>query len=227
MLRTAGPEVYDQWVDHEIPFDDPAVENAGETFAEIAFNTDYIVGTTDQIPSIDFRDAVDGLVTPSVEEPSCLLHRQASFITAFFPEETEIGVDVDVFPFPAIDTDLPKAALIAGDYMAVFADRPEVVTFVEAFNQPGMLCAIGGHPGTSRITPHVETSGDCYNDEILAISAEAILDAVREGGARFDASDLMPSSVGSGTFWTGMNEWMGGKDLDTVLSEIEASWPEE
>ncbi|MCA9898396.1 MAG: hypothetical protein KC433_09405, partial [Anaerolineales bacterium] len=28
LLRTAPPETYDQWVNHEIPFNDPAVINA-------------------------------------------------------------------------------------------------------------------------------------------------------------------------------------------------------
>jgi alpha-glucoside transport system substrate-binding protein len=36
----------------------------------------------------------------------------------------------------------------------------------------------------------------------------------------------MPAQVGAGTFWTGMVEWLSGaKDLDTVMAEIEASWP--
>src|SRR5690606_33103829 len=30
VLRTAGVEVYDQWVNHEIPFDDPAIKTAAE-----------------------------------------------------------------------------------------------------------------------------------------------------------------------------------------------------
>jgi alpha-glucoside transport system substrate-binding protein len=50
-----------------------------------------------------------------------------------------------------------------------------------------------------------------------------------EGGTgRFDASDLMPTEVGAGSFWTGMVEYMqGGQDaLPGVLDDIEASWPE-
>ena len=36
----------------------------------------------------------------------------------------------------------------------------------------------------------------------------------------------MPGAVGSGTFWTGMVDYVTGKaDLDTVLKEIDASWP--
>jgi alpha-glucoside transport system substrate-binding protein len=44
---------------------------------------------------------------------------------------------------------------------------------------------------------------------------------------RFDASDLMPKEVGSGTFWSGMVDYISGvADLDTVLGEIDASWPQ-
>ena len=44
---------------------------------------------------------------------------------------------------------------------------------------------------------------------------------------RFDASDLMPGEVGAGSFWKGMTDWVSGAaDLDTVLAEIDASWPQ-
>jgi alpha-glucoside transport system substrate-binding protein len=43
---------------------------------------------------------------------------------------------------------------------------------------------------------------------------------------RFDGSDLMPGQVGAGTFWSGMVDYISGAaDLDTVLAEIDASWP--
>ena len=43
---------------------------------------------------------------------------------------------------------------------------------------------------------------------------------------RFDGSDLMPGEVGSGSFWKGMTDYFSGTaDMDTVLKEIDASWP--
>ena len=43
---------------------------------------------------------------------------------------------------------------------------------------------------------------------------------------RFDASDLMPGEVGSGSFWKGMTSYISGTtDLDTALKEIDDSWP--
>jgi len=43
---------------------------------------------------------------------------------------------------------------------------------------------------------------------------------------RFDGSDLMPGTVGAGSFWTGMTDYVSGtKDLEVVLKEIDSSWP--
>ena len=82
MLRTAGPNVYDQWVNHEIPWTDGNVRNAFEIFGDIALNEDYVWGGTTGVLSTFFGDSP----TPLFEDPpGCYMHRQASFITSFFP----------------------------------------------------------------------------------------------------------------------------------------------
>jgi alpha-glucoside transport system substrate-binding protein len=36
----------------------------------------------------------------------------------------------------------------------------------------------------------------------------------------------MPGEVGAGTFWQDMTAWISGQqDLDTTLTNIDASWP--
>lgn len=222
MLRTAGPEVYDQWVNHEIPFNDPAVENAGEVFGQVMFGDGYVLGGAERTPTIAFGDAP----APMFEDPpGCWLHRQASFITAFFPEDAESGTDYDWFPFPPIDQ---EGTLFAGELAVVFRDAPEVRDFVERFMSVDVQCAMGGEPGSSRISPNVEVGPDCYQDPILADASEVLTGALEGGTGRFDASDLMPTEVGAGSFWTGMVEYMqaGPDALPGVLEDIEASWPE-
>jgi alpha-glucoside transport system substrate-binding protein len=44
MLRTVGTEVYDQWVNHEIPWTDPRVKKAWEIFGQIGLNEKYVFG---------------------------------------------------------------------------------------------------------------------------------------------------------------------------------------
>jgi alpha-glucoside transport system substrate-binding protein len=224
MLRTAGPDVYDQWQTHEIPFNDPAVVTAGQDFGQIMFGDGYVLGGADQTPNIAFGDAP----TPMFNDPpGCWLHRQASFINAFFPEGTVAGVDYDWFPFPTISDPSQQAALFGGELSAVFRNAPEVKDYVERFAAQDVQCAQGGTEAASRISPNVNVGPDCYANDLLAGASEVLIAAIKAGNARFDASDLMPSAVGSGSFWTGMVEYMqGGPDsLQGVLDDIEASWP--
>ena len=223
MLRTAGTDVYDQWVNHDIPFNDPAVKTAAEDFGEVMFGDGYVLGGADQTPAVPFGDAPSPMFE---DEPGCWLHRQASFINAFFPEDAEAGVDYDWFPFPPIDQ---EGTLFAGEFAVVGTNgnRPEVVDFLQQFMGEDIQCAIGGITASSRISPNVNVGPDCYANEILAGASEVLTTALSEGTGRFDASDMMPSEVGAGSFWTGMLEYMqGGPDsLDGVLDDIESSWP--
>jgi alpha-glucoside transport system substrate-binding protein len=86
---------------------------------------------------------------------------------------------------------------------------------------------MGSVEGVQRISPNVGVGVDCYSDPIVGTISGSIVDALKGGGARFDASELMPPAVGSGSFWTGMNEWMRGADMVSVFADIEASWPAE
>lgn len=221
MLRTAGTEVYDQWWQHEIPFDSPEVINAAEVMGEIMFTEGYVLGGAEQTVSLAFGEAP----TPMFgDDPSCLMHRQASFIPAFFPEDAEAGVDYDWFPFPPIDQ---EGTLFAGELAMVFRDDPEVVDFLERFASEEVQCAQGAEVATSRISPNVNVGADCYANDLLAESAEVLTEAISEGTGRFDASDLMPAAVGAGSFWTAMLEYMqGGPDvLEDAFASVENDWP--
>jgi alpha-glucoside transport system substrate-binding protein len=221
MLRTAGPDVYDQWVTHEIPFNDPAVATAAETFGQVMFTDGYVLGGADQTPAIAFGDAPGPMFQ---DPPGCWLHRQASFINAFFPEGTEAGVDYDWFPFPPIDQ---EGTLFAGELAVTFRNAPEVTDFLNQFIDVPIQCAMGGVTASSRISPNVNVGPECYANQILADASAVLTDALASGTGRFDASDLMPTEVGAGSFWTGMVAYMqeGPDSLGTVLDDIEASWP--
>lgn len=224
MLRTAGPDVYDQWVANEVPFDDPAVKNAATVFGDIMFTDGYVLGGAAATPDIAFGDAPGPMFD---EPPGCWLHRQASFINSFFPADAQAGVDYDWFPLPPIDQ---EGTLYAGELTVVGANgnRPEVKDFLDKFIGEEVQCEMGSVQASSRISPNVNVGPDCYANDILADASVILTDALESGTGRFDASDLMPAAVGSGSFWTGMVEYMrGGPDsLDGILADIEASWPE-
>ena len=221
MLRTAGPEVYDQWVTNEVPFTDEAVSTAMDRFGEIMFTEGYVLGGAASTPDIAFGDAP----APMFEDPpGCFLHRQASFINAEFPEDAVAGEDYDWFVLPPIDQ---EGVLYAGELTVAGQNRPEVVDFLERFIAENVQCEMGGVQASSRISPNIDVGPDCYANDILADASVVLTDALEQGTGRFDASDLMPAEVGSGSFWTGMMQYMtGGPDnKDAVLEDIQASWP--
>jgi alpha-glucoside transport system substrate-binding protein len=228
MLRTAGVEAYDQWVTNDLKFSSPEVTRAAELLGEVAFGEGYVLGGSANIPDIDFRDAPDPMFQ---DPPACYLHRQASFIVTFFDAADgrvlEFGTDYGVFAFPDIDEG-KKGALGAGELAAVFNDTPAVRAFLDDFTSVEVQCAQGSiNPEIGRISPNTGVGPECYTNPVLATTAQAIVDALNVNGFRFDASDLMPTAVGSGSFWTGMNEYMrGGPDsLAGILEDIDASWP--
>ncbi|MCX7854948.1 MAG: ABC transporter substrate-binding protein [Anaerolineae bacterium] len=215
MLRTAGPEVYDKWVNHEIPWTDPAVKRAWELFGQVARNEQYVWGGTTGVMSTNFGDSPRPLFdTP----PGCYMHRQASFITGFFPEGVKAGEDYNFFTLPPIDSQWGVPALIAGDVIVMLNDTPEVRQFVQYLAGPEPQEIWAGKGGF--ISANKNVSLDAYPDDLTRNMAKAIVEAKV---ARFDGSDLMPAAVGAGSFWTGVMDYVGGKGLDAVLQAIETS----
>lgn len=222
VLRSAGPEAYDQWVTGELDFASPEIKAAVERFGEIVFTDGYIFGGPENITAVDFRDAPDPMFR---DPPSCLMHRQATFITNFFPEGTEAETDYNFFKFPTIDGN--DGSLMAGGLTAVFKNRPEIKEFLDLYTAEEPQCAFGSISDIALISANLSTSADCYENPLIAQAADSLITALQEDTARFDGSDLMPPAVGSGAFWTGMNNFTdnGPDNIDDVLSSIDSAFP--
>lgn len=217
MLRTQPPEVYDAWVSNELPFDSPEVINAIEQFGIFARNDDYVAGGSGAVATTDFRDSPRGLFD---SPPQCYMHRQASFIPAFFPDGTEIGADVDFFYFPAYEAeDLGAPVLGAGTLFAITNPTDgaqELIEFLRSPEAHEVWMSKGGF-----LTPHTGVNPDAFIDDTSRRLNDVLLNATT---FRFDASDLMPGAVGAGSFWTGMVDYAGGADAAAVAAQIQSSW---
>ncbi len=224
VLRTAGPEVYDQWISHEIPFNDPQIVEAFEAAGEILKNPEYVnggLGGVDSIATTPWTDAGYPIL-----DGSCWLHRAANFYQTQWPEGTEVAPDGDVYAFylPTDQTDV-RPVLGGGEFVAAFNDRPEVQAFQTYLaspdwaNQKAVATPTGGwvSANTGLDPENLATEFDRLSYEILA-DPNAVI--------RFDGSDLMPGEVGAGTFWTGMVNWFTGADTQEVVDQIESSWPQ-
>ncbi len=222
LLRTAGPEVYDQWYTHEIPFNDPQIVDAVNQAGEILKNPDYVNGGFGDVSSIATTD-VNQAGLPILQE-QCYLHRAASFYAPNWPEGTDIAEDGDVYAFylPPINEEHGNPVLGAGEFAVAFDDRPEVQAFqdyVSSVEWADLKASLGGW-----VSANNAVDLNNYQDPISRLSAELLQD--EEAVFRFDASDLMPGDVGAGSFWTGMVDWITGAETEDVLTQIENTWPE-
>ncbi len=221
VLRVAGPDVYDQWVSHEIPFNDPQIVEALDAFGEIAKGDGLVLGGSNGILNTGFADAM----TPAFkDEPGCYLHRQGNFATGFYPPEVQEDLDgtVGTFYFPSYEGGYDgQPVLGGGDLAATFnggdEDVQKVMEFLTSDQFGAEWAGIGGW-----LSPHATFDSANYADETTRAIAQSAADA---DVFRFDGSDLMPAAVGSGSFWTEMVKWESGQSTQDTLDAIEASWP--
>ncbi|MCC6613844.1 MAG: carbohydrate ABC transporter substrate-binding protein [Anaerolineae bacterium] len=217
MLRTQPPEVYDAWVSNELPFNSPEVVNAIDIFGQFAKNDAWVNGGAVAVASTDFRDSPQGLFTVP---PQCYLHRQASFISSFFPEGTELGTDADFFYFPPFaGQDLGNPVLGAGTVWTITDDSDAARAFIKWLTTP--LAHEVWMAQSGLLSPHKGVNLDAYANDTLRKQGEILLNATT---FRFDGSDLMPGAIGAGAFWTGMVDYVSGASAQDVADEIQAAW---
>jgi len=218
MLRTAGPDLYDKWVNHEIPWTHPAVKKAFQYFGQIALNDKYVYGGTTGELLTNFGDAGNPLFT---NPPGAYMMKQATFIQSFIKKanpDLVAGEDYDVFVFPPISPVFGTPMLGAGDLISAFKDTPEVralANYLASAQAQEIWCkALGKLAINTKVDPSI------YPDPVTAKAAQLLANA---SAFRFDGSDMMPAAVGQGTFWSGVLDYVSGIPLDTVLANIEAS----
>jgi alpha-glucoside transport system substrate-binding protein len=224
ILRDQGADFYDQWVNHDVPFNDPKVVESLDRVGSILKNDKYVNGGYGDVKSIATTTFQDGGLP--VKDGKCVFHRQASFYAANWPEGTKVAEDGDVFAFylPVTNQDNGKPVLGGGEFVAAFDDRPEVQAFQtflssdvwaneKAKDTPagGWVSANKGLDANNLVSP------------IDKLSAETLQDP--DAVFRFDGSDQMPGDVGAGSFWREMTKWITGQSTQDALDKIEASWP--
>lgn len=219
MLRTQTPEVYDQWVKHEIPFNDPKVVSAIETFGLFAKNDKFVTGGAEAVGTTDFRDSPKDLFSVPAK---CFMHRQASFIPAFFPEGTVVGEDADFFYFPSYESkDLGKPVLGSGTVAGITKANKATDALLDYLLTP-LAHELWMEKGNF-LSANTTVNTDLYASDTQRALGDILLNATT---FRFDGSDLMPGAIGAGSFWTGMVDFVSGESAQSVADDIEKSWKE-
>lgn len=219
-LRVAGPEMYDQLTNHEIPWTDPTVISALEMLASV-WGNDNLVGGTSGALAAEFPESVATTFGDNAEGGVLF---EGDFVAGVIAETTEavVGEDANFFPFPSIDGS-PESVVGGGDVAVALTDSPAAMALVQYLATPEaaeIWAAIGGF-----ISPNSNVDSSVYPDDTTRSIAEALVGA--GDNFRFDMSDQMPPAFG-GTpgagEWAILQEFLGDpSSVDATAAALEAA----
>jgi alpha-glucoside transport system substrate-binding protein len=217
LLHESGGTVYDQWVNHEIPWADSKIKSAWQKFGQIVLTPDYVPGGAITALATNF---VDGSYLPFEDPPKAAMYYLGAFTQGFIAEQFPdlvAGEDYAFFPFPTINSQYAGAVTGGADVVVVFNDNATTRSFIEylaSAKAQQIWVERGGFTSANS-----EVSLSAYPDDLARAAAEQLTGATI---FRFDADDNMPSAVQK-AFWEGTLEYLQNPDqLDAILADIEA-----
>lgn len=214
-LTESGPDMYDKWVAHEIPWTDPSIKSAWQRFGEMALTKGYVPGGVSAILATNFQDAT---YLPYENPPKAYMDFLGAFAQTFiapqFPN-LKAGQDFDFFKFPEIKE--PGTVTGGADVLVMFKDNAgsrSLMKYLSDGKNWASWAKLGGFA-----TPNKGLDPSNYPDDVARKAAAQLTDAQT---FRFDADDLMPSEVQSAYFKGVVDYLQNPGNLDKILSAIEA-----
>jgi alpha-glucoside transport system substrate-binding protein len=223
MLRLYGPETYDKWVNHEIPFNSAEPTAALDAVGAYLKNDKFVNGGIGDVKSIASTTFQDG--GQPILQGQCYMHRQASFYAANWPEGTDVSAEGQVFAFyfPSKDA-ASKPVLGGGEFILAFNDKPETAAFQAFLSSDTWANAkADATPNGGWVSANKGLDANKLTSPIDKLSAQILQDP--KAVFRFDGSDQMPAAVGSNSFWKQATAWITGQSTKTTVDNIEKSWP--
>jgi alpha-glucoside transport system substrate-binding protein len=223
MLINNGSDVYNQWVAHEIPFNDPTVLEALDQMEQLLLAEGRTNGGRNAISGNNFNTAANAMFD---DPPGCYMYRQGNFVAkeGGFPDDVLADLDnvVGVFPMPG-KTAEDKPVLGGGDLAGIFSQDNESAKNLVQFLASSEYGTNGYAETGAWISPRTDFDNSLYPTELLGSIAQIATDSTE---FVFDGSDQMPGEVGSGSFWAEMTAWISGEvSAQEAADNIEASWP--
>ncbi len=215
-LNLNGPTLYDQWVNHQIPWTDASVKSAFQYFGQIVAGKHYINGAPQSILATGFQDAS---YLPFDTPPAAYMYYLGDFTEGFiatqFPKAVP-GTDFNFFPFPVINQQYAGALTGGADVVVALTNNNAVKQLMQYLATPDAQAIWVKRGGFTATNSQVPTSD--YPNAVSGASAKALAAAPI---FRFGADDLMPSQV-EDAFWKGVLTYIGDpSQLNSVLTTIE------
>ena len=233
LAKSEDPQVTSDWISHKIKFEDPKIKAAFDKVGGLLFKQGAIDGGGPQAVNNDLKTAMDPMFVGDTATPGCWMQKIPTWYGPdFFPDRRTSGGDskykigddgdIAIAPFPTI-SDQFKGVEGSSDSFMVLNDRPEVRALAEFLATPEGL--EGWIKSVGVLSPNSKVPAEWYAGNYKLKVANQILSGAT--AVIFDASDLMPPTVGGGSFWTQISDWanQNGANTDAVLKNIDDSWP--
>ena len=208
MLVQQGPDFVKGVIDGSVPYNDPGVMQAYETYGKWATDPTYTVGGAQGTLSTPFLEAI---YKPFADPPEAMMVKQSGFagaeVAKQFPDLQQ-GTDYDFFVVPGI-----QGLQGAIEPMMVFNDTPAVQALVTYLSS-----AQGGAnwaAATFGLSPNMGATGN-YTDPALQKLGDAMAETQ---GFVPDIGDTIPGGFGSAEF-QGVSEYVNGGDLTAILDNL-------
>jgi alpha-glucoside transport system substrate-binding protein len=193
-----------------VPYNDPGVKQAYETYGKWAKDPKYTVGGAQGTLSTGFLAAI---YKPFADPPEAMMVKQSGFaggeIAKQFPALKQ-GTDYDFFVVPGA-----QGLQGGADWLMAFSDKPAVKAIVAYLSstQGGAKWATA----TFGLSPNKGAQGN-YTDPSLQKLDKAL--SVTKGFTP-DIGDTIPGGFGSAE-WKAIVDYLNGGDLDKDLNDVAA-----
>jgi alpha-glucoside transport system substrate-binding protein len=217
-LQIAGPDLYDQLTNHEIPWTHETVVETLETWADIVGDDALMVGGASGALNTDFPTSVTQVFT---DPPDGAIVYEGDFVAGVITDETDaqLGTDADFFDFPLVEGAEPSV-MGGGDMAVMLTDNEAAQALMRYLASPeaGEIWAARG----GFTSPNQNVDLGRYPDDITRRSAEALTTAEV---FRFDLSDLQPAEFGStpgAGIWGLLQDFMRNPDdAEGIAQQLE------
>lgn len=216
-LSQYGPDVSDQWVNHEIPWTDSRIKTAFQMFGQVALTPGYVPGGATAILATYFQNGTYlPFEIPSLAAMDYLGDFTEGFITAQFPNLVA-GEDFSFYPFPVINTAYQNAITGGADLVVAFKDTPAVRSLVEYLSTAAaqdIWVKRGGFTSVNNKVPLSDYPDVVSQNAVKQLSSAAIF--------RFSQDDSMPAPV-ENAYWAAVLSYLQNPDqLDSILQNVES-----
>jgi alpha-glucoside transport system substrate-binding protein len=217
-LNQSGPDMYDKWVAHQIPWTDASIKSAFTMFGQIAGGSHYINGAPQSILATGFQPAS---FLPFQNPPQAYMYYLGDFTEGFITGQFKSftpGTDFNFFPFPTINQQFSGAVTGGADLVTALRNTTAVqklITYLETAKAQEIWVSRGGFT-----SPNKGVDLSKYPDAVAKASAQQLQSA---SIYRFGADDLMPSAV-EDAFWKAVLTYVQNPgSLDSILSNMEST----